>query len=111
MVLGSILKKNIETPDKTEKFSKGMHSLVNIKNITLERYFLEPGWKWSEDAKEETESCQKNHFVYHISGKAKIRLDDGTEEEIGPGDFVFIPPGHDAWVVGNEPVVGIEIHL
>jgi len=55
-----------------------------------------------------TNSCEAPHFQYHLSGRLRIRMDDGTEIEAGPGDVTRIPPGHDAWVVGNEPVVMID---
>ena len=72
---------------------------------------LEPGWKWSTCVKPiaKTESCQASHLAYHISGRLRVRMDDGSEEEFGPGDVGEVPPGHDAWVVGNEPVVVIDI--
>ena len=55
-----------------------------------------------------TESCQAPHFQYHVSGVLKIKMDDGSEFECKPGDVTLVPPGHDAWVVGNEPVVLID---
>jgi quercetin dioxygenase-like cupin family protein len=71
---------------------------------------LEPGWKWSECVKPivGTESCQVLHTGYVVSGQMKLVHDDGSEKEIGPGDVYVIRPGHDAWVVGDEPYVGID---
>ena len=74
------------------------------------RAIFEPGWKWSESVKPiaGTDSCQVAHMGYQISGRMKVRMDDGSEQEFGPGDAGVIPPGHDAWVVGDEPVVFID---
>jgi mannose-6-phosphate isomerase-like protein (cupin superfamily) len=72
---------------------------------------FQPGWKWSTCVKPiaKTETCQASHLAYHISGRLRVRMDDGTEEEFGPGDLAVVPPGHDAWVVGDQPVVLIDI--
>jgi uncharacterized cupin superfamily protein len=56
-----------------------------------------------------TESCRSAHTAYQVSGRLHVVMDDGTEMEFGPGDVSFMPPGHDAWVVGNEPVVMIDV--
>jgi uncharacterized cupin superfamily protein len=55
-----------------------------------------------------TESCQATHLMYCISGRMKIVMANGTESEIGPGDVASIPPGHDAWTVGNEPCIAVD---
>ena len=55
-----------------------------------------------------TASCEAPHFQYHVSGQLAIRMDDGTEFVAGPGDVTSLPSGHDAWVVGNEPVVTVD---
>ena len=55
-----------------------------------------------------TDSCQAAHMGYYVSGRIKVVMDDGEETEYGPGDFAIIPPGHDAWVVGDEPCVVID---
>jgi quercetin dioxygenase-like cupin family protein len=70
----------------------------------------EPGWKWSKDVKliVNTNSCQMTHTGYGISGRLHAKMDDGTEREFGPGEVSYVPPGHDAWVVGNEPLVAID---
>jgi mannose-6-phosphate isomerase-like protein (cupin superfamily) len=72
---------------------------------------LEPGWKWSEHVKPvvNTESCQKYHVKYFLSGRQKVVMNDGTELEFGAGDLAIIQPGHDAWVVGDEPNVLLEL--
>jgi hypothetical protein len=71
---------------------------------------FEPGWRWSKDVKPiaGTGSCEAPHFQYHVSGRLAIRMDDGTGFTAGPGDVTALPGGHDAWVVGGEPVVTVD---
>jgi quercetin dioxygenase-like cupin family protein len=106
----NLQKKNMDSPDDTRSFNKGKMQIVNLQEATIGRFVFEPGWKWSESVKPivKTESCQQMHTGYLISGRMRVRMDDGTEAEAGPGDSVIIPPGHDAWVVGNEPCIGID---
>ena len=109
--MAKMQKKNLDTsPDEVRKFENGKIELVNFGDVTIGRAVLEPGWSWEKCVKPivKTDSCQAPHTQYIISGKIKIVMDDGTEEEFGPGDAAVIPPGHNAWVVGNEPVVGID---
>jgi class 3 adenylate cyclase len=70
----------------------------------------EPGWRWSVDVKPiaGTESCQYHHIAYSVAGRLRLQMADGTELEVGPGDMFEAPPGHDAWVVGDEPWVGVD---
>jgi quercetin dioxygenase-like cupin family protein len=72
---------------------------------------MEPGWRWSECVKPVvgTETCQVSHVGYMVSGQLVVRLEDGTEQTISAGQSYTIPPGHDAWVVGDESAVGIEV--
>lgn len=104
-------KKNLSSPDEKREFEKGLLELVTIGGITFGRATLQPGWKWSTSVKPvvNTQSCQSSHLQYHVSGKLHVVSDDGTEAIFGPGDVSYIPPGHDAWVVGNDPVVIIDI--
>ena len=76
----------------------------------MARFRLDKGWKWSKDIKPvvKTEWCEAPHVQYLISGRYRVKMKDGTEFEIGPGDAASVPAGHDAWVVGEEPAVGIE---
>ena len=106
----NIQKKNMDTPDEVRSFAKGKMQIANLGETTIGRFVLEPGWKWSESVKPiaKTDSCQQMHTGYMISGRMRVRMDNGTETEAGPGDAVVIPPGHDAWVVGNERCVGID---
>jgi hypothetical protein len=106
-----ILSRNLDkNPDETRKFTNGKIELANLGDATIGRMTLEPGWKWSKDVKPivNTNSCQLTHTAYGISGRLRVRMDDGTEREFGPGEVSYVPPGHDAWVVGNEPFVAVD---
>src|SRR3989338_11282004 len=98
----AVERKSFDAPDETRFFEKGKVELATVANVTFGRALLQPGWKWSECVKPLTKmrSCQASHIQYQISGRLKVRMDDGTEREFGPGDVAAIPPGHDAWVVG-----------
>jgi hypothetical protein len=102
--------KSFGVPDEVRKFDKGKLELVNIGGATVGRGVFEPGWKWSTSVKPivNTKSCEAPHFQYHVSGTLKVVMDDGTEKELKAGDISLLPSGHDAWVVGNEPVVLID---
>lgn len=106
----SSYKKNLNKPDEVRDFPRGQIELVNMDGLTVGRASFEPGWKWSEHVKPiaGTSSCQAGHIAYVISGQMVIKLDDGTEIHYEPGDIMIVPPGHDAWVVGDERFVGID---
>ena len=97
-------------PDETREFNNGKAEILNIDNTPIGRLVLQPGWRWSNDVKPlaKTDSCEAPHFQYHVSGRLHIVMDDGTEFEAGPGDVTSLPSGHDAWVIGNEPVVVVD---
>jgi mannose-6-phosphate isomerase-like protein (cupin superfamily) len=102
--------KKFEAPDETRTFANGQLEVVHVGTRTAARGTLQPGWRWSESVKPivGTDSCQVHHFGYALSGTMMVRMDDGTEAEINPGDVYEVPPGHDAWVLGNDPVVSLE---
>jgi hypothetical protein len=102
--------KSLNSPDEVRAFDKGKLELINIGGATIGRAVFEPGWRWSTSVKPlvNTKSCEAPHFQYHISGTLKIVMDDGTEKECKAGDVSLLPSGHDAWVVGNEPVVVVD---
>jgi quercetin dioxygenase-like cupin family protein len=103
--------KSFNSPDETRPFAdKGNAEIVNIGGGTVMRARFEPGWRWSEHIKPiaGTESCESPHFLYMLSGRMKVVMNDGTEGEAGAGDVARIEPGHDAWVVGDEPVEAID---
>jgi mannose-6-phosphate isomerase-like protein (cupin superfamily) len=108
--MASMQKKSLDSPDETRTFEKGKIELANLDDTTIGRITLQPGWSWEKCVKPivKTNSCQVPHTQYIISGRIKVAMDDGAEEEFGPGDAAVIPPGHNAWVVGNESVVGID---
>ena len=102
--------KGFGAPDEVRTFEKGRVELVKIGGVAIGRGIFEPGWKWSLHVKPlaKTKSCEAPHFQYQISGTMKVVMDDGTTRECKAGDISFLPSGHDAWVVGNEPVVVID---
>ena len=98
------------TPDEMREFPHGRAEVINVGEVQIGRFTFEPGWRWSNDIKPivGTSSCEAPHFQYHISGRLAIRMDDGSEFVAGPGDVTSLPSGHDAWVVGDEPVVVVD---
>ena len=104
-------KKNLDSSsDETRTFEKGRVNVANFQDITIGRITLEPGWSWEKCVKPiaRTNSCQAPHTQYILSGRMKVVMDDGSGDEFGPGDALIIPPGHNAWVVGEDPVVAID---
>lgn len=101
---------NFGKPDEVRSFPKGHLELINIGGATVGKGVFEPGWRWSKSVQPiaKTHSCEAAHFQYQISGTLKVLMDDGTELECKAGDVSLIPPGHDAWVVGNEPVIVVD---
>jgi len=101
--------KNLAAPDETLSFPKGSAVTVRVGDLVVGRLEQQPGWRWSEQVKPiaGTASCQFHHIGVGIAGAAMIRMDDGTELLISAGDVFDIPPGHDQWVVGDEPAVSI----
>ena len=95
----------VRTPDKTRV------EVVRLEGFTLGRFNFAPGWRWSECVKPlvKTDSCQASHVGYAVAGSIIVRMQDGTEQTIVAGNAYTIPPGHDAWVVGDETFVGIEV--
>jgi len=98
-------------PDEVRTPSKTRVEVVHLEGFTIGRFTFAPGWRWSECIKPvvKTDHCQVSHVGYAVSGRITVRLKDGTEKAIGAGDSYTIPPGHDAWVEGDQPFVGIEI--
>jgi hypothetical protein len=102
--------KDFAQPDEVRTFPKGKLELVNIGGGVVGRLTLEPGWRWSEHVKPiaKTEWCEAAHFQYHLAGRLHIVMADGTEFDAEPGQVTALPMNHDAWVVGDEPVVLID---
>jgi len=102
--------RNFESADEVRVFEKGKLELVKMAGGVVGRLTLQPGWRWSEHVKPiaGTELCFAPHFQYQASGRIHIFMADGQEFESGPGELTALPAGHDAWVVGDEPVVLID---
>jgi uncharacterized RmlC-like cupin family protein len=109
--MATVEKKSLNRPEDTKKFEKLKVEVVTAGGLTFQRVTAEPGWRWSNHLKPvvKTESCQKHHVIYVISGRLHARMNDGKEEEYGPGDIAVVPPRHDGWTAGKEPVVWLEI--
>jgi hypothetical protein len=103
--------KDFKKPDEIREFPKGRLELIKIGGATVGRAVFEPGWKWSTSVQPlvNTKSCEAPHFQYHVSGVLRILMDDGAEFDCRPGEVSLLPSGHDAWVVGNEPAVVIDL--
>jgi len=101
--------RSLDQPDETLTFPLGSADNVRIGDLVVGRLVQQPGWRWSEQVKPiaGTQSCQFHHIGVALSGGAMVRMDDGTEMAIHPGDVFDIPAGHDQWVVGDEPAVSI----
>jgi mannose-6-phosphate isomerase-like protein (cupin superfamily) len=102
---------NFDDPAEVRSFAKGKFELYRVGPTTLGRATYEPGWKWSEHVGPSTgeTSCQVEHVGLVLSGRAVAKMDDGCEVVMRAGDFFYIPPGHDSWVVGEEPYVSLHI--
>jgi class 3 adenylate cyclase len=96
-------RKSFSSPDQVRTYSLGRIDVVNLDETTIGRFIWEPGWRWSKDVAPivHTRSCQNRHVGYVISGQLHVVMDDGTELDIVSDDAFEIPPGHDAWVVGD----------
>jgi class 3 adenylate cyclase len=102
--------KSFEKPDRARALGAGRLELVDLDETTVGRVTLPAGWRWSRDVQPVvgTASCQIRHVSYAISGVLHVLMDDGTEIDVKPGDAHEIPPGHEAWVVGDEAYVAVE---
>jgi hypothetical protein len=103
-------KADFSTPTETRTFERGHVDLVRVGGAEIGRLTLEPGWRWSEHVKPlaGTEWCEAPHFQYHVSGTLRIHMADGTEFDAVPGQVTALPQHHDAWVIGDEPVVLVD---
>lgn len=103
-------RKGFQTPDQVRRFPNGRMDIVSLDETQIGRFVFQPGWCWSKDVAPivGTHSCHHRHVGYTISGTLEVRMDDGTEMVIGAGDAYEIPPGHDAWVIGDEPWDSVE---
>jgi quercetin dioxygenase-like cupin family protein len=111
--MSGLEQKRFESPDETRMFADGMGKadIVGVGQLQIGRGVFEPGWRWSEHVKPiaGTDSCQAAHTGYVLEGRMAVRMDDGSEVEYGPGDALHIPPGHDAWIVGDQQCVMLDV--
>ncbi len=100
-----------DEPSETRTFEKGRVDLITVGSMTLGRASYEPGWLWSEHVGRiaGSELCEVEHIGMVVSGRAAVKMRDGTELVLEPGDVFAIPPGHDSWVVGDEPYVSLHL--
>ncbi len=111
MSIRSAIVKNSSDPDDRQVMGEaGVHESMKVGEATIFYVVHRPGWRWSTHIKPSagTEWCERTHVGYVLSGRERCRLRDGTEFELGPGDAFLVPPGHDAWVVGDEPYLGVN---
>ena len=108
--MAGITSGSFDQPDETRTPDRTRIEVVRLGPMTVARITFQPGWRWSESIKPivGTESCQARHVGTIASGRLHVVHEDGSEAEAGPGGVYVIEPGHDAWVVGDEPVVGFE---
>ena len=106
-----VVLKRFESPDEVRVFEKGKFELVHIGGMTIGRATYEPGWKWSVHVGQGIgkKSCDVEHVGMVIAGRATAAMDDGRVIEMKAGDLFFIEPGHDSWVVGDEPYVSLHL--
>jgi len=103
-------RRRFSEPSDVRTIPRGRIDIVELDDTVVGRMTYEPGWRWSVDVKPiaGTDTCQYHHLGLALSGRARVRMADGTELEVGPGDVFEIPPGHDAWVVGDEPWISVD---
>ena len=102
--------RDMASPDETRAPDKTTLEVVALGGASVARLTLQPGWRWSECIRPVVggSSCQAAHLGYLVSGQMHVVADDGTEADLVAGETYRLEPGHDAWVVGNEPVIGLE---
>lgn len=111
MTVRKLETKSHDKPDEVRAPDKTRVEVVRLEGFTIGRFTLQPGWRWSECVKPvvKTDTCQVAHVGYCVSGRIAIKMNDGSQTTIVPGMSYTIPPGHEAWVEGNEPLVAIEV--
>ncbi len=105
-----VILKRFDHPDEVRTFDKGKFELVHLGGMTIGRASYDPGWKWSVDvgAAQGLKSCAVEHVGLVVSGRATAAMNDGRVIEMKAGDLFYIEPGHDSWVVGDEPYVSLH---
>jgi class 3 adenylate cyclase len=107
---GTTRRKNLGNPDESIPFERGRATMVSLGDLTIGRNVHEPGWRWSTHIRPVVggDWCRSRHVGVILSGRLGFLMEDGTEFEFGPDDVIDVAPGHDSWVIGNEPVVTLE---
>ncbi|HSC49794.1 MAG TPA: cupin domain-containing protein [Gaiellaceae bacterium] len=104
--------KSLDAADATRTVLLARIDLVELGGVAFDRATFEPGWRWSKHAGAGGDRlCLERHLGYLVSGRMRFRMEDGAEVEAAAGDVYLIPPGHDAWVVGDEPCVALDLGL
>ncbi len=108
--MATLTVRKFSSPDESRPFTNGRVEILKLGEATVGRGMFEPGWRWSRDVRPiaGTTSCEAAHQVYVLSGRMHIAMDDGQEAEIEPGDYAVIPPGHDAWTLGDQACVLVD---
>ena len=103
-------RKDFAKADEVRTFPNGRLELLHIGGSEIGRLTLQPGWRWSEHVKPiaGTDLCEAPHFQFHVQGTLQIEMADGTQFTARPGDVTALPHGHDAWVVGDQPVIVVD---
>jgi hypothetical protein len=109
-MMGEAVRNRFEQSDETRTFENGVVEKVTLAGSQVGRATFQPGWRWSESIKPivGTDSCQAHHVGYAVGGTLHIVTNEGQDVEISAGDVYEILPGHDGWVVGDEPFQGLE---
>jgi quercetin dioxygenase-like cupin family protein len=108
--MAGMTKRSFDNPDEVRTPPKTKVEVVDIDGAKVARVTFEPGWRWSECVKPAvgTDTCQTDHYGMMVTGRLGVSYGDGNEEEFGAGDVYHVPPGHDAWVIGDEVAMGYE---
>ncbi len=108
--MARLQRKPLANPDEVRTFNNGRIELYSLDDLDVGRTVFQPGWRWSNDVKPiaGTEFCQYHHVGIVLSGTLHVEMEDGLSLEIGPDSAYEIPPGHDAWVVGDDPWITID---
>ena len=103
--------KSIDSAADVRQFPGGHMDVVRVGGTAIGLGHFEPGWRWSESISPivGTSTCQLEHVGFVISGQMHVVMDDGEEFELKAGDAIHLAPGHDAWIVGDEPCELLEI--
>ena len=106
-----VVVKRLEDPDEERRFEKGLFRLVSLGGSEIGRAEYQPGWRWSTHVGPTagTASCEVEHVGLVVSGRVAVKMDGGEEHVLSPGDVFYVPPGHDSWVIGNEPYVSLHL--